>query len=223
MFYQARSPYIALIWLLAAVFIAAATPRADADLAIQGGSQAQQQLLRQIFTSRIPAPLRQGATLFVNILTDRQMNAYIHYGNSAHMSSNDAADAIDGIFEDGPPTITLRGATDQCALPFTFVHEFGHFFWQNGLTKTDRSRYGEVYSKQKRAHSLITEYAATDVHEGFAEAFSYYILSKTTLRHRDPLSCAYLDNVFGRVGNASQPVVRVSQHVSSKLYASPGG
>ena len=196
MYYPQQFVRFMIALLLTSAALAGGSQRLDADLTIRGGSEYQQRLIRTAFTTRIPLTWRQSANLAVQILADRAMDAYIHSGSDAHVSGGDQEDAIDGIFEDDPPTITLRGTDDASDLPMTFAHELGHYYWQKRLTGAQRSRYVEVYSKQKSSHHLVTDYAATDVHEGFAEAFSYFLLARDVLRRRDPLSCRFLDKLF---------------------------
>jgi hypothetical protein len=182
----------------AAAFLTFTCAESRADVFVRGGSTDQQHRIHAIYESQLPAEWQTVFPVHVNILTDDSMNAYIRGGSDEHMRDGDTDDAIDGIYEDGPPTITLRGSIDRDALPFTFAHEYGHFFWQNGLTQADRSRYTALYGQQKRAHHLVTDYAAADVHEGFAEAFSYYVMERQILSYRDERSCEFLDNVLNR-------------------------
>lgn len=178
---------------------------ASADLVLKGGNDRQQLAIDEIYANRIPAVWRTSHPIKVNILTDREMNAYIRAGSDQKMQSSDDDDTIDGIYEGGPPTITLRGNTDSESMPLTFAHEYGHFVWESELTRADRSRYIAIYQRQKRDHHLVTEYAATDVHEGFAEAFSYYVMARNSLLRRDEASCRFLDEVLQRA-SAAQPI-----------------
>lgn len=198
MLYTQRSSHPFSVALCSIAVLVLNCTVASADLDIQGGTPDQQQQIRCIYHTRMPVAWQTARTVKISILNDGDMNAYIRGGSDEHMLSGDADDTIDGIFEDGPPIITLRGSTDCDAIPFTFAHEFGHFFWQNELTNADRNRYADIYNRQRRDHHLVTDYAATDVHEGFAEAFSYYVIARLTLAHRDPVSCKFLDAILRR-------------------------
>jgi hypothetical protein len=196
--YQKRLPFSLGVAFCAAALFAISCSNVLADLDIQGGSPDQREQIRNIYNNRVPSAWRTARMVNIHILNDVDMNAYIRDGSDEHMLSGDADDTIDGIFEDDPPTITLRGSSACDAIPFTFAHEFGHFFWQNELTKADRCRYANIYGRQKRSHHLVTDYAGVDVHEGFAEAFSYYVIARKTLARRDALSCKFLDAVLER-------------------------
>jgi hypothetical protein len=106
------------------------------------------------------------------------------------------ADAVDGLYQNATPTITLRTASPTADLSATFTHEYGHYFWLNVLLPRDRDRYGSLYDKQQLAHRLISPYAAVSVDEGFAEAFSFYLREKPVLARCDPLSCCFLSNLL---------------------------
>jgi hypothetical protein len=133
------------------------------------------------------------------------MMVYITRGQNYQASDADDDDTIDGIYEDQPSRITLRGSTSPNDLPYTFAHEYGHYTWQAFLTRSDRARYAQVYKHQLKAHHLVTDYAATNLDEGFAEAFSFYIVNRSELDKRDHESCKFLDDL----------VARLSQHKSN--------
>ena len=104
----------------------------------------------------------------------------------------DDAGGIDGVFENDPPSITLRLPSSGVPDDLVFAHEYGHYVWFDILSDEDRRRYRTLYDRQKAAHSLVTEYAADSVEEGFAEAFSYYVGQPAILARRDALSFAFL-------------------------------
>jgi len=189
-----------VVYALAATFAVAilCVRPAHADLAISGAGSAQQAQIKSIYAGMIPAVFKSTSALPVTVLGDHDMNSYIDRGSGQSADTNDD-DTIDGIFEDAPSRITLRGSTDASDMPFTFAHEYGHYVWETFLTKADRDNYGKIYKTQLRAHRLITDYAATDVFEGFAEAFSFYIVDKNQLSRRDNLSCQFLDDVLARM------------------------
>jgi hypothetical protein len=63
------------------------------------------------------------------------------------------------------------------------------------MTKNQRAIYRGLYSNQKAAHHLVTDYARESVEEGFAEAFSYYSMEPATLAKRDSASLHFLDGL----------------------------
>lgn len=160
----------------------------------------QQKLIRGLYDTIIPQCWRTNAVVKVNILNDRDMNGYIREGSDDHFANTEADDSIDGIYESGPPTITLRGSITNLSLPYTFAHEYGHYFWQSQLTAQDRKAYSEIYNREKKARHLVTEYAQDGVDEGFAEAFSFYVVSKVILSKKDASSTKFLDDVLSRSG-----------------------
>jgi len=184
--------------LCAVAIIAFACPQAPCDLIFRGGSLEQQTRIRAIYDSHVPSEWRTSVAIRVNLLSDSQMKAYVNDGSSDHMQNSDSDESVDGIYEDGPPTITLRKSTDGDTMPLTFSHEFGHFFWQYELSRTQRAQYVDIYARQRHSHHLVTDYAGVDVHEGFAEAFSYYVVDRQILASRDVSSCDFLDKVLHR-------------------------
>jgi hypothetical protein len=113
-------------------------------------------------------------------------------GNSDDASADSSDGDIDGVFQDGPPNITLRLPNDGVPDTLTFAHEYGHFVWFDMLTKDERKHYTAIYDRQKAAHRLVTDYSYDCVQEGFAEAFSYYASCPAVLKQKDPLSAAFL-------------------------------
>jgi len=185
--------------LLTAVIVSPAR----ADIVLLGGTSAQRTLLRGVIDKQIPVQWCQHANVRVSI------------DPTWSKSGKSPADCtLDGFYDEQTMRIALRGTQDKCALPYTFVHEFGHYFWQNEIDGAQRSRYWLVYSRQKKMGRLVTAYADTNLQEGFAEAFAYYVLSQETLRRRDPISLAYFDSLrrapLAPLGTnrASQPVKR---------------
>jgi hypothetical protein len=108
-------------------------------------------------------------------------------------STSDDNNDIDGVFEDSPPRVTLRMSGSSMPDMFTFAHEYGHYVWFDLLSGSDRKRYQAIYQKQRSQRHLVTEYAGTNVEEGFAEAFSFYVAAPSMLAHRDLESSRFLD------------------------------
>lgn len=105
---------------------------------------------------------------------------------------------VDGCYQgdldsqDQAGRITLRQSLSGDAAALVFVHEYGHYVWENLLTAGDRGHYKRIWREQKRARRLITEYAEESDEEGFAEAFAYYIRRPASLRRMDSRSWRFL-------------------------------
>ena len=194
--FAALWPHLALTILLTVFGITLfglTSSSARADLSIAGATNKQYDAIEDVFKNHIPARFHDTDTVDVQILSRSEMLAYIRQGEPEDQSADQGDDdTIDGIYEDGPPTVTLRATNDTDDLSFTFAHEYGHYVWQDLLTKTERKRYEQIYTKQRAAHHLVTAYAATELDEGFAEAFSFYAVEPPVLQKRDPLSYRFL-------------------------------
>lgn len=156
----------------------------------------------------IPRMFQPKARVTVRNLSDHQMAAYLSGGDSAvdqdskssHTPTGDDDD-IDGIYENGPPRITLRIPKSGSVDMMTFTHEYGHYVWFNLLSKNDRSRYEKIYKRQAAANHLVTRYAATDLEEGFAEAFSFYVNQPLLLERRDSASSDFFSGLVNAETN----------------------
>lgn len=168
-----------------------------ADIVVKGSNGQKADEMNTWCARHIPAVFHPQTDVVVRQLNDSQMNSYLN-GDSEGDNSNDRSSSdndnndIDGVFENDPPRITLRLPADGQPDMFTFSHEYGHFVWFDLMSTDDRKQYGGIYKRSKAAHHLVTRYASTDVEEGFAEAFSFYINEAPVLRHRDPDSYAFL-------------------------------
>ncbi|MCW3058896.1 MAG: hypothetical protein JWQ02_717 [Capsulimonas sp.] len=170
---------------------------AQAEIVVSGSNAVVCPPLQAWCEHHIPRMFQPKTRVSVRNLSDRQMAAYLagdqnavepdQDPKSSHTSGGDDDD-IDGIYENGPPRITLRipksGAVDM----MTFTHEYGHYVWFNLISKNDRNRYEKIYKRQAAANHLVTRYAATDLEEGFAEAFSFYVNQPQLLERRDSVS-----------------------------------
>jgi len=182
-----------LVPLLAAGLLLA--PRgARAQIVVTGPTTPAARTLTAWFTRHIPARFQARARFEVNPLSDGEMQDYLRADDgrdqdqSAHADDGD----IDGVFEADPDRITLRIPSSGRPDLYTFAHEYGHYVWFNLLSRDDKRRYEGVYRRQKAAHHLVTRYAQTDVEEGFAEAFSFYLNDPALLLRRDASSSQFL-------------------------------
>lgn len=177
---------------LAAFFV---WPRpTQADLDISGANSQERATLQSDFDNHVPIRFHTGQEIDVQIFSREAMLDYIREGQPADQSADqdEGDDTIDGIYEDGPPTITLRTTPDLDDLSFTFAHEYGHYVWEDLMTRSQHRAYAKIYYKERAAHRLVTAYAATDLDEGFAESFSFYAMAPPILQKRDPLSYRFL-------------------------------
>jgi len=183
------------ILCLAAGFLLLPILPAASQVVISGPSTPVTAELNGWVSHHVAAKFRAKGLLKVNILNDSEMTAYLQKsdgGDPSDQSSHADDGEIDGIFEDGPPRITLLIPENTAPDFDTFAHEYGHYVWFELLTPEDRKRYEVIYQKQKAAKHLVTRYAETDTEEGFAEAFSAFTNESFLLRRRDPASYQFL-------------------------------
>jgi len=190
-----RTHYLLIIPALAAGLLLA--PKgAMAQFVVTGPQSPIAGSLTAWWNHHIPTRFQAHGRFEVHPLTGSEMDAYLQTGDTDagdNQSSHADDGEIDGVFEDNPARITLRIPTAGDPDMFTFAHEYGHYVWFDLLTKDDRRRYESLYKKQKTAHHLVTRYAATDVEEGFAEAFSFYANEAPILARRDAASYQFLN------------------------------
>jgi hypothetical protein len=68
-------------------------------------------------------------------------------------------------------------------MPGTIVHEFGHSVYRaaEGTVSTELYEFKTAWYAMKGSDNWISEYATTNVSEGFAEAFAAYVTDKRPL------------------------------------------
>jgi len=173
---------------------------ARAEIVVDGSDATWNRVIQDWCSQHIPEPFRTRDRMQVRLYNDRQMDAYLNPApdnagedRQQHQSSNagDTSD-IDGVFEDSPPRVTLRMNGDSMPDMFTFAHEYGHYVWFDLFSGADRKRYEAIYKRQRAQHHLVTAYASTDLEEGFAEAFSFFVADPASLNHRDADSGRFL-------------------------------
>jgi hypothetical protein len=167
-----------------------------ADIVVKGSVGEKADELNVWCAHHIPACFRPKSDVVVRQLTDSEMNAYLNSGNPGNQNdrsgNDDSNDDIDGVFENDPARITLRLPNTGQLDMFTFAHEYGHFVWFNLMSRDDHKKYEAIYNHQRAVHHLVTRYASTDLEEGFAEAFSFYVGEPEILQHRDAASYDFL-------------------------------
>jgi len=194
-----RNAFLSLPALTILVVIWFAVP-ARAQLSVSAPTDPRARHLQSWYEHHVPARFRAHTLLTVHELDDTQMDAYLNGGedgqedDSSSHTADDTGD-IDGVFESDPDRIALRIPVTGDIDMFTFAHEYGHYVWFHLLSKDDRRRYETLYKRQRAAHHLVTDYAATDVEEGFAEAFSFYASAPPMLARRDSASFDFLNQI----------------------------
>lgn len=184
----------AIVSSLAFAILTYAAAGSKADITIVGGSSQQREEIWNTYNN-LPRCCRDAARVSVQVFSNGDMDAYIKAGDPAEAQRVNLS-AIDGIYQNALPTITLRAATAAQDVSSAFAHEYGHYIWQRHLSKTNRSDYARLYEAQKKSHCLVSAYAAVSVEEGFAEAFCFYVMQRPILSARDSLSCCYLDQMM---------------------------
>jgi hypothetical protein len=186
------STFLVAALALGALFTWPRPSRADLDF--EGANTQQHTTLQSVFDSHVPTRFHTKQGIEVQIFSRQAMLDYIHQGEPADQSADqdEGDDTIDGIYEDAPPTITLRTSRNLDNLSFTFAHEYGHYVWEDLMTRQQHRAYAKIYYKERAAHHLVTTYAATELDEGFAESFSFYVMAPPILQKRDPLSYQFL-------------------------------
>lgn len=170
------------------LFLLAPAPARAADLLLSQPTveSPRRGVWRRVF-DQIPAGLRPRRDVLVREVSDKEMDAII--AEDVNESARQKDDSVvDGIFvydENDRPTITLRRSLTAADAPLVFAHELGHLVWDTHLSAADRARFTAVYRQAKAARRLITPYAAESVEEGWAEAFSFFVLKPDILQKRD--------------------------------------
>jgi hypothetical protein len=138
----------------------------------------------------LPSPWKSRAVVVVREVTDREMVRLVEeHGDTSSRDSEDD-DSVQGFFEyAGPredtPTIVLRESLSDAEASFVFTHEYGHFVWEEKLTRRDQDDYFRIWNRQRRARRLVSGYSEDSVVEGFAEALAHYLRRPSQLHRRD--------------------------------------
>ncbi len=165
---------------------------ASADLTIVGGTRGQREAIQWVYADRIPLQFHTSQSIAVQILNDTDMDSFLNDSNGQPVSNDNSDDSVDGVYEDGPPVITLRASRPDDELEYTASHEYGHYVWRTRLNGQQKRAYNRIYAIQKSLGNLISDYAGYSVDEGFAEAFATYANFPAQLKAKDPLSYQFL-------------------------------
>jgi len=171
---------------------------AQAQMIVAGPVTTTTVSLENWYSRQLPPVFQAHDILAVHPLADGPMDAYLK-ANGVDPGPDTAAHAgqggegqVDGIFVDHPARITLRVSQSGSLDLLTAAHEYGHYVWFNLFSKEDRRAYKDIYERQRRAGHLISDYAASNLEEGFAEAFSFYVNQPVALTQSDPESYRFL-------------------------------
>ncbi|MBB5182840.1 zinc-dependent peptidase [Catenisphaera adipataccumulans] len=133
------------------------------------------------------------------IICDSQ--TYLAYGDQYNISSVSGTAAFSksddlSIYIRITAGMNVSNTYDQTiAHELSHIYDFSmHSFGIDPYGCSDTDEFSELY---KKYGSKLTAYGATDQHEFFAEAGSYYILYPDTLRTNCPEVYTYFDNIYG--------------------------
>ena len=172
-----------------------------APVVISAPLPAQAQTLQNWYGRAVPTALRPVQPLAVRVLTPNEMGNYLRADGKDDTDAGNDVD-VDGTFDTNPDVITVRQEADGQPDRWTFAHELGHAVWAHTLSRADRKQYSSLYDGQKRAHHLVTRYAAQDAEEGFAEAYSFYVCAPPMLAARDMQSFQFFTHFVRRRASA---------------------
>jgi len=153
-------------------------------------------LWRKLYDA-FPQPWKSRDVVVVREVSDREMDRLVreHGDDNSRDSADD--DEVQGYFEfTGPreetPLIVLRDSLTEPEATFVFSHEYGHYVWEELLTKRDQDEYFRIWNSRRRDKRLVSTYAGDSVVEGFAEAFAHYLRRSAQLHRKDPDSEQFL-------------------------------
>jgi predicted metalloprotease len=152
---------------------------------------------------QIPEVWKTDRVLVVRELTEWQMDRLVE-DSGGDKDPHNADTVVDGCYQrcetddDVYGTISLRETLHGDLAAFVFAHEYGHYVWDDILSAEERATYTRVWRAQKRAGHLVTDYAAENVDEGFAEAFAHFLRKPALLRRRDPRSATFMADLLAR-------------------------
>jgi hypothetical protein len=183
---------------LAVLYLSLAGRSCLADLRVDAASP-HASLWYKLYAA-LPNAWKSSSRVDVHEVTPAQMRQIVALNEGEAQSMDDGAD-IDGCFQThahhplADATITLRDDLTASGSDQVFLHEYGHFVWDVLMTRRQRIAYSKIWRAQRRAGHLVTEYSRDSDAEGFAEAFSYFVLHMPGLRVRDERSYEFLQRL----------------------------
>lgn len=166
-----------------------------AQVVIDGPETPAAQTLNAWYTQTLPSCFRAKDQVRLFPLDDRSMDRYLKsvgLEDGASYASGNGDGEIMGLFAERQKRISLRVAANGAMDLQTLTHEYGHYVWFHLLGKDDRKQYRGLYKRQAASRALVSNYAETNLEEGFAEAFAFYIQQPAVLKDKDPVSFQFL-------------------------------
>jgi hypothetical protein len=146
------------------------------------------------YQQTIPSCFRSSANITLYAFDDHDMDRYLRSVGlaSGASCSKDGDLEIDGLFDNRRTSIFVRVSDQGAFNNQALTHEYGHYVWFRLFSKKDRGKYRKIYNGQRHNHFLISDYSYTNLEEGFAEAFAFYVISPNLLQQKDAASYAFL-------------------------------
>ncbi len=168
----------------------------DAQLRFRANA-AHGDLWRHVY-SQLPSIWKARQLVYVREVSDDDMDRFVEKFEGPNDENNSIVDGCyQGNVDSGGMAgqITLRQSLHGENAALVFAHEYGHYVWADVLSTSDRARYRRIWREQRRANSLVTEYAEAGDEEGFAEAFAYFLRRPDYLHRMDLISWRYLSGL----------------------------
>lgn len=179
-------------------------------------------LWQQVY-DELPSCWKSDRAITVRELPSAEMAALItRNGGRVSPSRIGNGIGVDGCYQKDCNSKTNAGTICLCLNQGTqaelvFAHEYGHFIWDEKLTKAHRASFKRLWQKETRAGRLITKYAGENVEEGFAEVVAYFLRQPDDLYQREPESLLFLQSLPGM--EARFPSTRPGQGVALSCCA----
>ena len=196
----ARIASVLLIYSFAAFILCSL--RVEASLRIVG-SPRHAAVWQQAY-DHLPCCWKTDRTVTVLGLSDSDMVAFItRNGGRARLEYGNNRSTVDGCYQKGGDdkgnvgTIRLCDCREEPQSAQVFLHEYGHFVWDEKLVKKQREDFKRLWRRQKTVGRLVTKYAGDNVEEGFAEVMAHFLRQPGVLRECDPASYAFIADLSG--------------------------
>lgn len=151
------------------------------------------QTLNTWYGRTLPACFQARDRVWLYPLGDRAMDSYLKsVGLEDGTSYAGGNGEILGVFAERQKRISLRVSPAGGVDLQTLTHEYGHYVWFHLLNTRDRKQYRGIYKRQAQTRALVSHYAGTNLEEGFAEAFAFYVRQPARLQAKDPISFRFL-------------------------------
>jgi hypothetical protein len=194
------------ICIALAVGITSISRPAQANIVVKSKLTPATSSLTTWYEQTIPSSFRSPANITLYAYNNHEMDNYLRsvglFDGTSYASGGPGE--IEGLFDNRHLRISVRISEQGTFDNQVLTHEYGHYVWFKLLDKNDRNQYRLIYNTQRRNHHLISDYADTNLEEGFAEAFAFFITSPNSLQQKDQLSYGFLSDWQTRHNIASQ-------------------